>query len=188
MRLSLLSLSLFYSLTLLVPLTSVEEITSFSHTSQRERERGRERLKWRPEREGEEWPVEMVSAALDGYTLSYAPYTASPAGVALSLPSLSLSLSGFAVESCAYNPTLSPFHTALIALVAKGGREREIESVLVAEREREREREGEGEGEGEREREREGEGGGIEYLETVRLAVHSLSPSARVGRIFVLDD
>lgn len=62
----------------------------------------------------------MLSAALMEAELAYAPYSSSPAGLSL-LTSSGEIFSGRSVESAAYNPTLSPLHSALIAAVGSDG-------------------------------------------------------------------
>lgn len=62
---------------------------------------------------------EMLTAALREANLAYAPYSRSPAGLALCTSSGRV-FSGRCVESAAYNPTMSPLHAALVAGGGKG--------------------------------------------------------------------
>lgn len=59
---------------------------------------------------------EMLNAALTEANLAYAPYSSSPAGLALTTSSARV-FSGRSVESAAYNPTMSPLHAALVGTV-----------------------------------------------------------------------
>ena len=59
---------------------------------------------------------EMITAALREANLAYAPYSGSPAGIAIATASGNI-FSGRSLECAAYNPTLSPLHTALVVAV-----------------------------------------------------------------------
>ena len=62
----------------------------------------------------------MLEAAVREANLAYAPYSQSPAGLALLTKSQRI-FSGRSVESAAYNPTMSPLHAALVAAVGSDG-------------------------------------------------------------------
>lgn len=74
-----------------------------------------------------------AAAAFEAARASYAPYTRSHAGLCLLLRDGAL-VRGFAIESAAYNPTLSPLHVALIALHSGGGSWQSIASAVLVER------------------------------------------------------
>ena len=61
----------------------------------------------------------QIQLALREANVSYAPYSESPAGLVLVTKSGDV-FPGRAVESAAYNPTMSPLHVALCAAVAMG--------------------------------------------------------------------
>lgn len=56
-------------------------------------------------------------AALGECNQSYAPYSASPAGLALRGSDGAVHAGGV-IESCAYNPSMSPMHTALVRVTS----------------------------------------------------------------------
>jgi len=62
---------------------------------------------------------EMVAAAVNAARDSYVPYSGCPAGLALVTHSGRV-YSGGVIESCAYNPSLTPLQSACIAFVAAG--------------------------------------------------------------------
>jgi len=74
----------------------------------------------------------LAEAAEQAAQRAYAPYTSSYAGVALRLASGQLCC-GHSVESAAFNPTVSPMQMALISLLARGGKVRDIEQACFAE-------------------------------------------------------
>lgn len=57
--------------------------------------------------------------ALRAANRAYAPYSKCPAGVALRLRDGRL-FGGFLIESCAFNPSLSPLQTAVVHAISKG--------------------------------------------------------------------
>lgn len=72
----------------------------------------------------------LTKAALEAANKSYAPYSKCPSGVALKTKTGIFS--GSYIENAAFNPSLSPLHSALINLVASGGKLSDIkEAVLV---------------------------------------------------------
>jgi len=71
-------------------------------------------------------------AALDAARKSYAPYSKSPAGVAIRTASRRI-YRGSYIENVAFNPSLSPLQTALAALIAGGGSFSEISAVALIE-------------------------------------------------------
>jgi cytidine deaminase len=64
-------------------------------------------------------PDELTLAALDAARKSYAPYSKSPAGVALRSVQGRI-YRGSYIENVAFNPSLSPLQTALAGLIAAG--------------------------------------------------------------------
>lgn len=65
---------------------------------------------------------------------AYCPYTLCPAGVSIVLGNGDV-FSGGCIESAAYNPTLTPFHTAYIAACIGGMKSLEdIREVVLVER------------------------------------------------------
>ena len=102
--------------------------------------------------------------ALAEANAAYAPYSDSPAGLAL-VDSDGVVHSGRSVESAAYNPTMSPLHTALVAAVgsagmgdANGGEWRQIESATLVEI----------------------HGAPVQYAGTAALILETIAPRARL--------
>jgi cytidine deaminase len=75
---------------------------------------------------------ELTLAALDAARRSYAPYSKSPAGVALRTGRGRI-YRGSYIENVAFNPSLSPLQTTLAALIAGGGTFSEISAVMLVE-------------------------------------------------------
>jgi cytidine deaminase len=73
-----------------------------------------------------------IVAALDAARRSYAPYSRSPSGVALRTASGRF-YRGSYIENVAFNPSLSPLHTALAALIAGGEDYSSISAVALVE-------------------------------------------------------
>lgn len=71
-------------------------------------------------------------AALDAACRSYAPYSKSPAGVAIGARNGRI-YRGSYIENVAFNPSLSPLQTALAALISSGGSFSEIAAVALVE-------------------------------------------------------
>jgi cytidine deaminase len=71
-------------------------------------------------------------AALDAARKSYAPYSQSPAGVAIRASNGRISRGSY-IENVAFNPSLSPLQTALAALISGGGSFSEISAVALVE-------------------------------------------------------
>ncbi|MEO5923167.1 MAG: cytidine deaminase [Bryobacteraceae bacterium] len=71
----------------------------------------------------------LVLAALEAARRSYAPYTSSYSGVAL-LTSDGRTVTGSYIENAAFNPSLSPAHTALAGL---GGSPASVKRVVLVE-------------------------------------------------------
>jgi cytidine deaminase len=61
----------------------------------------------------------LATAALIATNQSYCPYSHSAAGVALAMEDGQIH-TGYSVENAAYNPTLSPLHCAIVALMCSG--------------------------------------------------------------------
>jgi len=64
-------------------------------------------------------PDELATAALDAAKRSYAPYSGSPAGVAVKTRSGRI-YQGTYLENAAFNPSLSPLQVALVRIAAAG--------------------------------------------------------------------
>lgn len=75
---------------------------------------------------------ELALAALDAARRSYAPYSKSPAGVAIRTAKGRI-FRGSYIENVAFNPSLSPLQTTLAALIAGGGTFPEISAVTLLE-------------------------------------------------------
>jgi cytidine deaminase len=75
---------------------------------------------------------ELALAALDAARRSYAPYSKSPAGVAIRTAKGKI-FRGSYIENVAFNPSLSPLQTTLAALIAAGGTFPEISAVALVE-------------------------------------------------------
>ncbi len=74
----------------------------------------------------------VATAALDAASHSYAPYSKSPAGVAVRSAHGRI-YRGSYIESVAFNPSLSPLQVALAALIAAGETYSAIAAVTVVE-------------------------------------------------------
>ena len=105
-----------------------------------------------------------AALALAEANAAYAPYSASPAGLAL-VDSDGVVHTGRSVESAAYNPTMSPLHAALVAAVgsagmgdANGGEWRRIESATLVEM----------------------NGAPVRYAGTAALILETIAPRARL--------
>ena len=105
--------------------------------------------------------------ALTEANAAYAPYSASPAGLAL-VDDVGAMHAGRSVESAAYNPTMSPLHAALVAAVgsagmgdANGGEWGRIESATLVEM----------------------SGAPVQYAGTVALILKTIAPRARLNVI-----
>jgi len=72
--------------------------------------------------------------ALNAANCSYCPYTHCPSGVALLAKDGAIYCGG-CIESCAYNPSISPLQVAVIALIIKGGDIDSITHAVLVERE-----------------------------------------------------
>lgn len=79
--------------------------------------------------------IVLRNAALDAANASYSPYTNSPSGLAF-LTTGGDVYRGPYFESAAYNPSLPPLQTAIVAFVAEGGGSfEEISKVVLVEKE-----------------------------------------------------
>ncbi len=74
----------------------------------------------------------LNAAALDAACRSYAPYSKSPAGVAIRTTGGRI-FQGCYIENVAFNPSLSPLQTALVQLIAAGQAYSAISAVTLAE-------------------------------------------------------
>ena len=73
-----------------------------------------------------------VSAALDAARISYAPYSKSPSGIGI-VTNSGRAYKGSYFENAAFNPSLPPLQTALLALIASGEEFSAIEKVALVE-------------------------------------------------------
>jgi cytidine deaminase len=74
---------------------------------------------------------DLVSAALNAARKSYAPYTKSHSGVAIT--ARDRIFRGSYIENAAFNPSLPPLQTGLAALIIAGGDYSGITRVVLAE-------------------------------------------------------
>ena len=74
----------------------------------------------------------LTAAALDAACRSYAPYSKSPAGVAIRTTGGRV-FQGCYIENVAFNPSLSPLQTALVQLIAAGQAYSAISAVTLVE-------------------------------------------------------
>jgi cytidine deaminase len=74
----------------------------------------------------------LTGAGLDAARKSYAPYSNSPAGIAIRASGEKI-FRGSYIENVAYNPSLSPLQTALAALIAAGEPYSAITAVTLVE-------------------------------------------------------
>ena len=74
----------------------------------------------------------LNNAALDAACRSYAPYSKSPAGVAIRTTGGRI-FQGCYIENVAFNPSLSPLQTALVQLIAAGQAYSSISGVTLVE-------------------------------------------------------
>jgi cytidine deaminase len=75
---------------------------------------------------------ELIAAALEAARKSYSPYAKAPSGVAIGTR-MSRIYKGSYIENAAFNPSLSPFQTALAALIVAGESYSAISRVVLAE-------------------------------------------------------
>jgi len=75
---------------------------------------------------------ELTVAALEAARKSYAPYSKSNSGVAIATRSSRIHKGSY-IENAAFNPSLSPFQTALAALVVAGESHSAISRVVLVE-------------------------------------------------------
>lgn len=74
----------------------------------------------------------VVQHALEAACCSYAPYSHCPSGVALA--TRDQSFSGSYCENAAFNPSLSPFHAAVVSLNSHGFELSQVQRVVLVER------------------------------------------------------
>ncbi|MGA9814230.1 MAG: cytidine deaminase [Terriglobales bacterium] len=77
-------------------------------------------------------PDALNAAALDAACRSYAPYSKSPAGVAIRTAGGRI-FQGCYIENVAFNPSLSPLQTAIVQLIAAGQAYSAISAVTLVE-------------------------------------------------------
>jgi len=75
---------------------------------------------------------DLTNAAFDAARKSYAPYTKSHSGVAVATHKGRI-FSGPYIENAAFNPSLSPLQTALVALIFSGGSLSDISHAALVE-------------------------------------------------------
>ncbi|KAK3285735.1 hypothetical protein CYMTET_6669 [Cymbomonas tetramitiformis] len=97
-------------------------------------------------------------AALDAANSAYTPYSECPSGLAVRTACGSV-YQGGAVESCAYNPGMSPLQTTLVAALAEGGhRWEEMQTAVLVEL----------------------PGAPVQHAEIVELVLKRIAPNARL--------
>jgi len=74
----------------------------------------------------------LIDRAIEAAYMSYAPYSKSLAGVSVRTKDGSIYVGSY-LENAAFNPSLSPFHCALIALVADQKRYEDIVEMILVE-------------------------------------------------------
>ncbi len=77
-------------------------------------------------------PDPLVALAIEAYRTSYAPYSKSRSGLALQTRDGTIYV-GHYLENAAFNPTVSPLQSALVALVADKRGYEDIATVILAE-------------------------------------------------------
>lgn len=75
----------------------------------------------------------LVAKAVEAAHDSYAPYSRSPAGVAIMTKQGNI-YTGSNLDNAAYNPSLAPLQGALVALIANSGNYEDITDVVLVER------------------------------------------------------
>ncbi|CAM6106230.1 unnamed protein product [Calypogeia fissa] len=100
--------------------------------------------------------IELRNVALEAANSSYSPYTHSPSGLAFRTTQGGVYWGPY-FESAAYNPSLPPLQTAIVAFLAEGGESfEEISKVVLVEK----------------------EGTAVRQAGVVRLALDQISPKA----------
>lgn len=79
-------------------------------------------------------PVPLIARAIEAAYNSYAPYSQAIAGVAIKTKDGSIHCGSY-LENVAFNPSLSPLHVALVALIAARSKYSEIAEVVLVEQE-----------------------------------------------------
>ena len=105
---------------------------------------------------------ELARAALDSARHSYAPYSESLSGVAIATKTGHV-YKGSYIENAAFNPSLSPFQTALVQLILAGEEYSAISRVALVEVSK----------------------GKISQLSVTRAVLSEIAPAVEVKRIFV---
>jgi len=107
---------------------------------------------------GSEDLYQLMVAALKAANSSHAPYSKCPSGIALMSTKGNI-CTGFYIESAAFNPSLSPLQTAIIAFLCQDGGNYEdiVHAVLV-----------------------EKKGAVVQQGDTVKLALQKISPKCSV--------
>jgi len=75
-------------------------------------------------------PDELAVAALRAACIAYAPYTGALAGVAIQIHS-GQAFNGAYVENAAFNPSISPMQTAIVALALTGRSAGEVTEAAI---------------------------------------------------------
>lgn len=80
-----------------------------------------------------DWPATIADRLLDASRRAHAPYSRCPGAVVLALRDGQM-VSGFSVESVAFNPTMGPLQAAMINLIAHGYEAADIAEVALGTR------------------------------------------------------
>jgi cytidine deaminase len=80
-----------------------------------------------------DWPATIADRLLDAGRRAHAPYSKCPGAVVLALRDGQM-ISGFSVESVAFNPTMGPLQAAMINLIAHGYEAADIAEVALGTR------------------------------------------------------
>lgn len=80
-----------------------------------------------------DWPATIGDRLLDAGRRAHAPYSKCPGAVVLALSDGQL-ISGFSIESVAFNPSMGPLQAAMINLIAHGYGAADIAEVALATR------------------------------------------------------
>ncbi len=104
-----------------------------------------------------EYASSLLDKACEAARISYAPYTHSKSGVAIEMRNGKI-YTGSYLENAAYNPTLSPFQAALVALVVAGENYGDIQQVILVEQTKAK----------------------ISHAASVKALLHALAPEAHL--------
>lgn len=102
---------------------------------------------------------ELERVAADRYTSAYAPYSGATSSVALIFRGRSEAVGGFYIESCAFNPSMTPVRTAVVAAVLSNAPLSELVGALLLER----------------------ASANISHLDETKALLTSIAPKATIG-------